>query len=225
MWTYVSYNELYHHGVQGMHWGERNGPPYPLSDAKRDRLEARADKRQERADAKAKKAEEKKAEKEKNALLTKKQKKIVAIGAAAVGVALLAVKRHKKMTAKETKAELDRIAKETGYKKLSDDDLAKKVERLKMENTLVSVALGKDGSGGKKEGSKGGDSAVSKGKSFVESVFNSENAAGIGKSVLVKVATNALSGGLIYGLSAAASGKFDRGKLGEAIFNGGPKKK
>jgi hypothetical protein len=25
--------ELMHHGIQGMHWGERNGPPYPL-DAK-----------------------------------------------------------------------------------------------------------------------------------------------------------------------------------------------
>lgn len=24
-------NELYHHGILGMHWGEKNGPPYPLS--------------------------------------------------------------------------------------------------------------------------------------------------------------------------------------------------
>lgn len=23
-------NELFHHGVKGMHWGVRNGPPYPL---------------------------------------------------------------------------------------------------------------------------------------------------------------------------------------------------
>ena len=23
-------NALYHHGVEGMHWGQRNGPPYPL---------------------------------------------------------------------------------------------------------------------------------------------------------------------------------------------------
>lgn len=24
-------NELYHHGISGMRWGRRNGPPYPLS--------------------------------------------------------------------------------------------------------------------------------------------------------------------------------------------------
>ena len=58
-----------------------------------------------------------------------------------------------------------------------------------------------------------------------KSVFNSENAASIGKSVLAKVAIPAISGAVLYGVSAAASGKFDRGKLGEAIFNGGPKKK
>lgn len=23
--------ELFHHGAQGQHWGERNGPPYPLN--------------------------------------------------------------------------------------------------------------------------------------------------------------------------------------------------
>lgn len=26
-------SELYHHGILGMHWGQRNGPPYPLDSA------------------------------------------------------------------------------------------------------------------------------------------------------------------------------------------------
>lgn len=26
----VSSDEIFHHGIQGMHWGQRNGPPYPL---------------------------------------------------------------------------------------------------------------------------------------------------------------------------------------------------
>ena len=47
-------NELYHHGVLGMSWGDRNGPPYPLS--------GRA-KKIARAEAKAKREKEKKLEK------------------------------------------------------------------------------------------------------------------------------------------------------------------
>ena len=33
MWHYITYDELYHHGIKGQKWGVRNGPPYPLKGA------------------------------------------------------------------------------------------------------------------------------------------------------------------------------------------------
>ena len=35
----ASANSLEHHGVKGQKWGERNGPPYPLDTASREKLE------------------------------------------------------------------------------------------------------------------------------------------------------------------------------------------
>lgn len=43
MWSpAISSDEIYHHGIQGMHWGQRNGPPYPLKEGAHSPEEKRA---------------------------------------------------------------------------------------------------------------------------------------------------------------------------------------
>ena len=66
-------NELYHHGIEGQEWGERNGPPYPLDPEDHST-----------AEKKAVKSDSKKS----HASLTDKQKKYVKNGAKLVAVAL-----------------------------------------------------------------------------------------------------------------------------------------
>lgn len=69
-------NTLMHHGVEGMSWGKRNGPPYPLSgiDKRIARAEAKRKKEQERRLEKARKAAKKKRKEESRAI--KRQAKI-----------------------------------------------------------------------------------------------------------------------------------------------------
>ena len=92
----VRSDELRHHGVMGMEWGERHGPPYPLGGL---------DKKVARAEAKRKKARERALEKARKA--AKKQRKAAA--------------RELKLEAKQAKRlQKDMILKE---KLLADGDL------------------------------------------------------------------------------------------------------
>lgn len=52
-------NELYHHGIFGQHWGETNGPPYPLGSGTHNRVVRRG--RAERKAAKVERKENKQA--------------------------------------------------------------------------------------------------------------------------------------------------------------------
>ena len=79
--------------------------------------------------------------------------------------------------------------------------LKEKIERLKLERELRDLT--KD--------------ELSAGQKFVEDIL---------KEVGKKTLTTALNGAALYGMKTVAGGKgtFNRKELGEAIFNGGPKK-
>lgn len=83
---------------------------------------------------------------------------------------------------------------------LTNAQLREKIERLKLERELNELTK----------------SELSAGKKFVEDVL---------KDVGKKTLTTALTGMALYGTKAIVSKDFDRKELGEAIFNGGPKKK
>lgn len=86
---------LIHHGIKGMKWGVRNGPPYPLSIDQKSVREKRLAKVHKTAkhDKDSNEAQSSKAEETSNKRrfqLSDKHKRALKIGAAALGVALLA---------------------------------------------------------------------------------------------------------------------------------------
>lgn len=140
-------NELYHHGVIGQKWGEKNGPPYPLSEGQKSAAEK---------------------------------------------------KGHKTAEQKESERNKRNDAKNRGT--LTDEEIAQRIARLEAEIRLRDLTE-KDIDAGKK----------------------------VAKDILIrtgeKVVGTALVGAALYGTKALITKKFDLDEFGNAIFNGGPKKK
>ena len=84
-------NYLAHHGILGMHWGKRNGPPYPLDAADHSQSEKKAGYKKSLGGGRNESLYDRKSsDNKKKSHLTDKQKKALKIGAAAVGTALVA---------------------------------------------------------------------------------------------------------------------------------------
>lgn len=77
---------LYHHGIKGQKWGDRNGPPYPLGASDHSSRERKAGWRKSLKKSSSKKSENS----NERSGLTDKQKKAIKIGIAVAGTALVA---------------------------------------------------------------------------------------------------------------------------------------
>ena len=83
---------------------------------------------------------------------------------------------------------------------LTNAQLKERVERLQLEKQLRELT----------------DSEVNSGRVYAQKIL---------KDVGNRVLTTAITGAALYTVKAAVSGSFDAKEFGNAIFNGGPKKK
>lgn len=143
-WT--SKDFLEHHGVKGQSWGDRNGPPYPLSRGKDGRITQGQKKKKQsfltrmksehqkkvkaKQRAKAREAKKKEAEKDKKEEMSKEELRAKLLTS---NDPKFIAKHMDLLETKEIKERLDRIETEKKVKNLLKDDKAKKKVDKAME--------------------------------------------------------------------------------------------
>lgn len=118
-------SELYHHQIEGAHWGQRNGPPYPLNpeDHTAEQLRKNPEiKRELKAQKVAAKVERKKAK---------------SAAKAEIRVAKFKAKLEKSATKALKKGDTDKIRKKA--QAMSEDELNDRIKRLDLEKRYISL--------------------------------------------------------------------------------------
>ena len=113
-------------------------------------------------------------------------------------------KRYSRKSSEQKESEKQKKKDEKNRGALTTKQLQEKIQRLQMEKQLKELT----------------ESELRPGLKAAKQAL-----ASIGTNVVNKVATTVLTGATLYGMKALVSHQFDAKKLGEAIFNGGAKKK
>ena len=120
----MPYNELYHHGRLGQKWGEKNGPPYPLSRSTVRSAYGKMKQRKEDKRAREAEAQRKQAEKEKARLAADKERVL------REGTASEVLKYKNELTIQELQNAINRIRLTNELSQLSSREIQSNMQKF-----------------------------------------------------------------------------------------------
>lgn len=123
-----SKNELQHHGILGMKWGKRNGPPYPLTGAAKARAEKKAAKLRSKLGETEKIVDSQKPSKQKSTQVQSVERR----------QQVSEYFREKNRQKKEVQKKLAKSP--SKVKKMTDDELRAAIARLEMEKKYAELS-------------------------------------------------------------------------------------